>query len=72
VIETKSGGERNPLLDEPNVIVTPHIGGATMETLRRGADMAVAAITALLDEEPLPFVINPEALRPKARSGADG
>jgi D-3-phosphoglycerate dehydrogenase len=56
-------GERNPLLDEPAVLVTPHIGGATLETLRRGADMVASTITALLDGEELPFVVNPDAVR---------
>ena len=55
-------GERNALLDMPQVLVTPHIGGATRETLARGAQMAVQSITALLDGEPLPYLVNPAAI----------
>jgi D-3-phosphoglycerate dehydrogenase len=48
VVNPPPAGVRHPLLDAPNVLVTPHIGGATDETLRRGADMIAAAIRELL------------------------
>ena len=38
---------RNPLLDEPRVVVTPHIGGATAETIERGVAMVAEEITRL-------------------------
>ena len=68
VAERPVGDGRHPLLDLPNVLVTPHIGGATHETLRRGADLAAAAIGALLAGAALPNLANPEALAVKAVS----
>jgi D-3-phosphoglycerate dehydrogenase / 2-oxoglutarate reductase len=58
VIEPAAG--RNPLLDLPQVLVTPHIAGATHETLTRGAAMAGAAIAAMLAGEVPPYLVNPE------------
>jgi D-3-phosphoglycerate dehydrogenase len=39
VLRPPPDGGRHPLLDLPTLIVTPHIGGATLETLERGAAM---------------------------------
>jgi len=61
VIERPDSG-RNPLLDLPSVVVTPHIGGATKETLARGAQMAVQAVTAFIEGDALPYLVNPDAL----------
>jgi D-3-phosphoglycerate dehydrogenase len=60
VVEHPSPGVRQVLLDEPNVIVTPHIGGATAETLRRGAEMVTEAIDAFARDAALPYLVNPE------------
>ena len=38
---------RNPLLDEPRVVLTPHIGGATGETIERGVAMVAQEIAQL-------------------------
>jgi D-3-phosphoglycerate dehydrogenase len=38
---------RNPLLDEPRVVITPHIGGATDETIERGVAMVGEEIARL-------------------------
>jgi D-3-phosphoglycerate dehydrogenase len=67
VVEPRPAGDRHPLLDRPNVIITPHIGGATHETLRRGAEMAAAAVTALAAGDVPGHLVNPEILtRPGA------
>jgi D-3-phosphoglycerate dehydrogenase len=62
VVERRPAGDRHPLLDLPNVIITPHIGGATHETLRRGAQMAAAAVAALAAGEIPDRLVNPEVL----------
>jgi D-3-phosphoglycerate dehydrogenase / 2-oxoglutarate reductase len=62
VLERPPPGTRHPLLATPNVLVTPHIGGATTETLARGAQRAVAALASLLDGQVPIDVINPRVL----------
>lgn len=49
----ETDGPWRELVAEPNFTLTPHLGGATHETLRRGADMAVAEIRRYLAGEPL-------------------
>jgi D-3-phosphoglycerate dehydrogenase / 2-oxoglutarate reductase len=61
VLERTPG--RHPLLGLPNVFVTPHIGGATAETLARGARRAVAAVTDLLAGRVPANVVNPQVLQ---------
>jgi D-3-phosphoglycerate dehydrogenase len=61
VLERTPG--RHPLLGRPNVFVTPHIGGATAETLARGAQRAVAAVTDLLAGRVPANVVNPQVLQ---------
>jgi D-3-phosphoglycerate dehydrogenase len=61
VLERTAG--RHPLLGLPNVFVTPHIGGATAETLARGARRAVAAVTDLLAGRVPVNVVNPQVLQ---------
>jgi D-3-phosphoglycerate dehydrogenase len=46
---------RNPLLDMRNVVVTPHIGGATAETVERGVRMLAEDIDRFARGEPLRF-----------------
>jgi D-3-phosphoglycerate dehydrogenase len=52
----------HPLLAFPNVVILPHIAGATHETLENGARMAAAEIERLADGEPLLHVHNRAAL----------
>ncbi len=62
MLERPPPGTRHPLLATPNVLVTPHIGGATTETLARGAQRAVAAVSSLLDGRVPDDVMNPQVL----------
>lgn len=52
--------ERYPLFDLPNVILTPHIGGTTIESNRRMGDTAVANVLSVLKNETAPniFILN--------------
>jgi len=61
VLERTPG--RHPLLGLPNVFVTPHIGGATAETLTRGAHRAVTAVAELLAGRVPANVVNPQVLQ---------
>ena len=69
VLERSPAGDRHPLLDMPNVFVTPHIGGATAETLARGAQRAVTAVTDLLAGRVPANVVNPQVLRAEEAEG---
>jgi D-3-phosphoglycerate dehydrogenase len=69
MLERSPAGDRHPLLDMPNVFVTPHIGGATAETLARGAQRAVTAVTELLAGRVPANVVNPQVLRAEEGQG---
>ena len=62
VVKRRPDGDRHPLLDLPNVIITPHIGGATWETLQRGAEMTASAVARLASGEIPDHLVNPEVL----------
>jgi len=62
VLDRPPAGSRHPLLGLPNILVTPHIGGATAETLTRGAQRAVAAVASLLAGRIPDHVVNPQVL----------
>jgi D-3-phosphoglycerate dehydrogenase / 2-oxoglutarate reductase len=57
----------SPLASAPNVILTPHIGGATAETVERHSRMMTEEIERLLAGEPLQHVVNPDYLLARAR-----
>jgi D-3-phosphoglycerate dehydrogenase len=59
VTQRRPAPGRHPLLDLPNVIITPHIGGATHQTLRRGAEMAAAAVARLICGQVPDHLVNP-------------
>ena len=48
----------HPLLTLPNVIITPHLGSATVETRRRMGELSVANLLAGLRGEPLPHRVS--------------
>jgi D-3-phosphoglycerate dehydrogenase / 2-oxoglutarate reductase len=62
VVRPLAGGGRHPLLRHDNVVLTPHIGGATHETLLRGATMVAEEIRRFAAGEPLVNVINRQAV----------
>ncbi len=50
----------SPLLSASNLLLTPHIGGATAETVDRHSRMMTNELERLLDGRPLRHVVNPE------------
>jgi D-3-phosphoglycerate dehydrogenase len=50
------------LLRHENVVLTPHLGGATHETLLQGAEMIAAEIARFAAGEPLVNVVNGAAV----------
>ena len=53
----------HPLVGMPNVVLTPHIGGATWNTEARQAQMVADDLEAILAGRPPAHVVNPEVLR---------
>jgi D-3-phosphoglycerate dehydrogenase len=62
VLRRRAAGEANPLLGLANVVATPHIGGATFETLDRGATMVAEEIERFAAGSALLNVVNPKVL----------
>jgi D-3-phosphoglycerate dehydrogenase / 2-oxoglutarate reductase len=58
VVQTMDKPERHRLLRHDNVVLTPHIGGATHETLLQGAEMVAAEILRHVAGEPLVNLVN--------------
>jgi len=52
----------HPLVGMPNVVLTPHIGGATWDTEARQAQMVADDLEALLSGEAPTHIVNPEVL----------
>jgi glyoxylate reductase len=50
----------HPLLGLPNVIITPHIASASLNTRRMMAKMTIENTLAGLRGEKLPYCVNPE------------
>jgi D-3-phosphoglycerate dehydrogenase / 2-oxoglutarate reductase len=62
VVTQSAEAGRHRLLRHANVVMTPHIGGATHETLLQGAEMILDEVERLTAGEPLRFVVNPETV----------
>jgi D-3-phosphoglycerate dehydrogenase / 2-oxoglutarate reductase len=58
VVKPRSQSGPHPLLRHENVVITPHIGGATHETLLRGVTMVADEIQRFVAGEPLRAVVN--------------
>ncbi|HXH83587.1 MAG TPA: NAD(P)-dependent oxidoreductase [Candidatus Tectomicrobia bacterium] len=56
----------SPLAKLPNVVLTPHIGGATRETVERHSRMIAADLLRALRGQRPKHLANPEALRVRA------
>jgi D-3-phosphoglycerate dehydrogenase len=54
----------HPLIAMPNVVLTPHIGGATWNTEARQAQMVADDLDALLSGRTPAHIVNPEVLGP--------
>jgi D-3-phosphoglycerate dehydrogenase / 2-oxoglutarate reductase len=62
VVRPRPDGSRHPLLDLEQVVITPHIGGATHQTLARGARMLVDDIERVAGGVQAVNVINRQVL----------
>jgi D-3-phosphoglycerate dehydrogenase len=58
VVRTGTAPGRHRLLRHENVVMTPHLGGATQETLAQGAEMLAEEILRFAAGQPLLHVLN--------------
>ncbi len=58
VVRPRASAGPHPLLGHDNVVITPHIGGATHETLLRGVTMVADEISRFISGRPLGSVVN--------------
>jgi len=63
VVRPRTQPGPHPLLRHENVVITPHIGGATHETLLRGVIMVAEEIQRFAAGEPLRLVVNRAAVK---------
>jgi D-3-phosphoglycerate dehydrogenase / 2-oxoglutarate reductase len=63
VVKPRAEAGPHPLLRHENVVITPHIGGATHETLLRGVTMVAAEIERFAAGDPLRAVVNQAAVK---------
>jgi D-3-phosphoglycerate dehydrogenase len=58
VVRPRAQGGPHPLLRHENVVITPHIGGATHETLLRGVGMVAEEVQRFDKGESLHAIVN--------------
>ena len=63
VFETHPVAPDTPLLDLDNVVLTPHVGGATVETIERHSAMMADDVLLFADGKRPRNLVNPEAWR---------
>ncbi len=61
VFESHPVSPQNPLLGLENVILSPHIGGATVETIRRHSEMMASDLLRFAGGEMPVHIVNREA-----------
>jgi phosphoglycerate dehydrogenase-like enzyme len=59
--------QSSPLMSAPNLLLTPHIGGATAETIERHSRMITEDIGRFIDGQPLQHAVNPEYATARGR-----
>jgi D-3-phosphoglycerate dehydrogenase len=62
VFDQEPPDHRHPLLSAPNATLTPHVAGATRDTVLRGADMLAADVVAFLRDGTMGRCVNRDAL----------
>lgn len=67
VFEEEPANERNPLFELENVVLTPHIGGATEEVRKIETEFAINEIITVLRGDIPKKLANPEVLRTRTR-----
>jgi D-3-phosphoglycerate dehydrogenase / 2-oxoglutarate reductase len=64
VVRPSAETGRHRLLRHENVVMTPHIGGATHQTLLQGAEMLADDISRFMAGDPLLHIVNQEVSAP--------
>lgn len=70
VFDIEPLGADSPLRDLPNVILTPHIGGATRDVVDRHSRMLADGVEAWLEGRLPPWCINPDVFNAGSRLSA--
>jgi glyoxylate reductase len=72
VFESEPLPASSPLLEIPNLVLTPHIGSASVETRARMASLAVENLLAGIEGRRLPHCANPEVYAGPSSGASSG